>query len=430
MALAKNILIFEPDASGHHPGYLYHLIINFLQNDYSYKLIVLVSPDFFIKHPQILQKTISPRVQWMKFSQNEFTEWLKPKSVFKRSILEWDIFCLYAKKYNSILGFFMYIDYLQLAILTQPPPPCPISGILFRPTLVNYPANSFTERMNYWRKNITLKFFMKNKNLDSLFNLDCFATDYMKENWHTEKVQFLPDPVQVYPTTKTKSEVKERLGIDESKIVFLIFGYLDSRKGIADVMEAIGKISREKSKNGCLLIVGPWEENERKLFDIQLPKIKQITDFQIVVRDIFVKDEDIQQYFKVADYALALYHEHFGMSAIMVRAAAAQKPLISSNFGLMGKIVVENELGITVENDLKEIFEMLLENEEDNRKDAKAQIIEKTEEMDSFVEHDNLRDSKTKRIIGDKEKMKAFAELNKAENYAKVILEHFKKVAK
>lgn len=397
MALPKNILIFEPDASGHHSGYLYHLIINFLQNDYSYKLIILVSPNFFLKHPQILQKTLSPRVQWIKLTENEFLEWQKPKTVFKRSVLEWDLFCHYAKSYNSVLGFFMYIDYLQLAVLTQPVPPCPISGILFRPTLVNYPANSWKEKLNYWRKNITLKFFTKNKNLDSLFCLDPFATTYIQKNWNTEKVKFLPDPVQVYPTTKTKSEVKIGLGIDESKTVFLIFGYLDSRKGIADVMEAIGEISGEKSQKGCLLIVGPWEENERKLFDIQLPKVKQTTGFQIVVKDSFVKDEDIQQYFKVADYAFALYNKHFGMSAIMVRAAAAQKPLISSNFGLIGKIVVENELGITIDNDLKEKLEMLLNNEIS---------------------------------MGNKEKMKAFAELNQAENYAKVILEHFKRIMK
>jgi glycosyltransferase involved in cell wall biosynthesis len=257
--------------------------------------------------------------------------------------------------------------------------------------------SSYFSKLNYWRKNITLKYFVQNKNLDSLFNLDPFATNYIQKNWKTEKVIFLPDPVQVYPTTKTKLEVKLNLGIEESKTVFLLFGFLDSRKGISDMMEAIGNLSREKSKNGCLLIVGPWEENERKLFNIQLPEIQKLTDFQIVVKDSFVKDEEIQQYFKVADYALALYHKHFGMSAIMVRAAAAQKPLIASNFGLLGKIVEENELGITVENDLKEKLEMLLENEIS---------------------------------IGNKEKMKAFAELNQAENYAKVILEHFKEVAK
>lgn len=396
MASPKNILIFEPDASGHHSGYLYHLIINFLQNDYSYKLIVLVSPDFFVKHHQILQKTISPRVEWIKFSETEFMEWQTPKSVFKRSVFEWKLFCRYAKQYNAVLAFFMYIDYLQLAILTQSPPPCPISGILFRPTLVNYVATSWKEKLNYWRKNITLKYFVKNKIVDSIFNLDAYATQFIQQNWQTDKVKFLPDPVQVYANKRTPAEIKKTLGIEENRKVFLIFGFLDSRKGISEVMEAIGAISREKSQKGCLLIVGPWEENERKLFEIQMPKIKQNTDFQIIIKDTFIKDEDIQQYFKVTDFALALYHKHFGMSAIMVRAAAAQKPLITHNFGLMGRIVCENELGITINDDLKEKMEMLIKNENP---------------------------------IGNINKMKAFAELNQAENYAKVILDHFKTVS-
>lgn len=396
MTAPKNILIFEPDASGHHPGYLYHLIINFLQNDYSYKLNVLVSPDFFEKHPQILQNTISPRVHWIKFSDVEFLAWQKPKSVFKRSVFEWQLLCQYAEQYNSVLAFFMYIDYLQLAILTQSSPPCPISGILFRPTVVNYESTSWKEKLNYLRKNTILKLFVKNKNLDSLFNLDPYATQFMEKNWHTNHVKFLPDPVQVYPSNRTPSEVKKTLGIEANRKVFLIFGYLDSRKGITDVMEAISTISREKSQKGCLLIVGPWEENERRLFEIQLPKIQKNTNFQIVIKDTFIKDEEIQQYFKVADFALALYYKHFGMSAIMVRAAAAQKPLIAHNFGLMGKIISENELGIIVNNDLKEKVEMLLENET---------------------------------FIGNKDKMKAFADLNQAENYAKVILEHFKAIS-
>ena len=397
MTIPKNILIFEPDASGHHAGYLYHLIINFLQNDYSYKLIVLVSPDFFEKHPPILQKTISSRVQWIKMSETEFDEWQKPKRVFKRSISEWELFCRYAKEYNAILGFFMYIDYLQLAVLSKNSSPCPISGILFRPTLVNYLTVSLKEKLNYWRKNITLKYFIKNKNVNSLFSLDAYATQFIEKNWHTDKVKHLPDPVQVYPSLRTLIEVKETLGIEENRKVFLIFGFLDSRKGIAEVMEAIGTISREKSQKGCLLIVGPWEKNERKLFDSKLVEIKQVSDFQIITHNTFIKDEDIQQYFEVADYALALYNKHFGMSAIMVRAATAQKPLIAYDFGLMGKIISENELGITIKIDLKEKIEMLLEDE---------------------------------KFLGNKDKMKAFAALNQAENYAKVILEHFEKVSK
>ena len=389
--MTKNILIFEPDSSGHHPGYLYHLIINFLENNYRFNLVILVAPDFFEKHHQIIQKTLSPRVKWLKFSDVEFNNWqeIKSKSVTKRSFFEWNLLRKYIVETKSVYAFLMYIDYLQMALLTQKVLPCPVSGILFRPTLVNYPAHSLKERINTWRKNITLKYFVKSNALDSLFNLDSFATKYIQQNWQTNKVKFLPDPVQVYASTKSVEETKKVLGIEANRKVFLIFGFLDSRKGISEVMDAISHISKEKSSHGTLLIVGPWEKSERKKFDTSLEKIVQYSNFQVVVKDEFIQDEDIQIYFEVSDYILALYAKHIGMSAIMVRAAAAQKPFLTHNFGLMGKVVTENQLGMIVENDLSQKMKMLIS---------------------STIE------------IGNKEKMREFAELNSAENYAKVIL--------
>lgn len=392
MIPTKNILLFEPDSSGHHPGYLYHLLIHFLENEYLFNLVILVAPDFFEKHPQIIQKTLSPRVKWLKFSDAEFNKWqqLKSKSVTKRAFFEWELLRKYIIETKSIYAFLMYIDYLQIALLTQKALPCPVSGILFRPTLVNYPAHSLKEMLNSWRKNLTLKYFVNNKSLDSLFNLDPFAANYIQKKWETNKVKFLPDPVQVYPSSKNVDELKTELKIEPNRKVFLIFGFLDSRKGISEVMEAIKDISREKSSKGTLLIVGPWEESERKKFDSTIDNVLQNSDFQLIINDEFVQDEDIQAYFEVSDYILALYTKHIGMSAIMVRAAAAQKPFLTHNFGLMGKVVIENQLGMIVENDLSNKMEILLS--------------------------DNV-------AIGNKAKMKEFAELNSAENYAKVILD-------
>ncbi|MEA5457719.1 glycosyltransferase [Arcicella sp. LKC2W] len=391
--MTKNILIFEPDASGHHSGYLYHLIINFLSANYPYNLTVLVAPDFFEQHPQIIEETTSPKVKWIAFSDSEFSAWkiTKSQNVTKRAFFEWDLLRKYITETNASYAFSMYIDYLQIALLTQKALPCPVSGILFRPTLVNYPAHSLKERLNTFRKNLTLKLFVKSKKLDSLFNLDPFATDYIKQNWETNKVIFLPDPVQVYSSTKSVEEIKKELGIEENRKVFLIFGFLDSRKGISEVMEAVGKISKEKSQKGTLLIVGPWEESEKIKFDKKLKEIKGTSDFQIITKNTFIADHDIQPYFEVSDYILALYDKHIGMSAITVRAAAAQKPLLTYNFGLMGKIVTENELGLIVNNDLTEKLEMLL-----------------TQNIN----------------VGNKHKMKQYAELNRAENYAKVILDN------
>jgi glycosyltransferase involved in cell wall biosynthesis len=391
----KNILIFEPDESGHHSGYLFHLISNFLINDYSYKLIVVVNPDFLKKHPQVIGKTLSERVEWVSFSDSEFQEWKKPKSVFKRANEEWSMFCQYANTYKAVYGFFMYIDYLQLAILTQSPSPCPVSGILFRPTLVNYGSVLWREKVNFWRKNLLLRFFVKNKKIDSLFSLDPYATKYISEKWSIDKVEFLPDPFKKNPTITSVTDFKKSIGIEDNRKIFLLFGFLDSRKGISDIMDAIANISRELSMQGCLLVVGKWEGNEKELFDEKMKSISQNSNFQIITNNYFISEEEIQQYFEVSDYILALYQKHIGMSGIMVRSAAAEKPLLVNDFGLMGKIVLENELGIVVNGDLQEKFEMLL-----------------SEDVN----------------IGNPIKMKAFADLNRAENFAKVILDKFEKV--
>ena len=92
--MTKNILIFEPDASGHHSGYLYHLIINFLSANYPYNLTVLVAPDFFEQHPQIIQETTSPKVKWLAFADSEFSAWkiTKSQNVTKRAFLS-GIYC-------------------------------------------------------------------------------------------------------------------------------------------------------------------------------------------------------------------------------------------------------------------------------------------------------------------------------------------------
>ena len=397
MSFQKTVLIFEPDASGHHPGYLYHLLVHFLTEQYDFQLAVLVNPDFFEKHLTIIQKTTSANIKWISTSEQTFNNWQEAKSnVIKRAKLEWAICCEYAKELQAKSIFMMYFDHFQLACFTEPAPPCPISGIFFRPTLVNYPAYSIKEKINYWRKYLLLRAITHRKFLDTLFCLDPFAVEFIQNNWQTYKVKFLPDPVQIYPSTQPVNILKEELGIPPEKTVFLIFGHLDDRKGIAKVMDTLTQLSDKKAKNICLLVVGPWDINEKLVFEEKLAKLALKKMVQVVTHNDFVADENIQSFFEVADYVLALYQKHIGMSAIMVRAASAQKPLITYNYGLMGKITAEKQLGL---------------------------IIDETIEDDLLTKLETLL--ATKQIIGNRQQMKEFANLNQAKNYAKTILDSF-----
>ena len=90
---------------------------------------------------------------------------------------------------------------------------------------------------------------------------------------------------------------------------------------------------------------------------------------------------------------LALYQRHVGGSAVLVRAAAAGKPALASDYGLVGQLVRENGLGLALD-----------------ATDPAAVAAAVTRFLESPP-------------LGNPEQMRNFAELNRASEYARVIFE-------
>ena len=55
-------------------------------------------------------------------------------------------------------------------------------------------------------------------------------------------------------------------------------------------------------------------------------------------------------YHQLTDVVLAIHQKHIGMSGSLVLAAGYQKPVLSSNYGLMGEIVNQYNLGLTIDS--------------------------------------------------------------------------------
>ena len=85
---------------------------------------------------------------------------------------------------------------------------------------------------------------------------------------------------------------------------------------------------------------------------VRAQQISQSLPLQIISNIQYLPEKDIQSYFQISDAILAPYQRHVGMSGILVRAAAAQKPVLSSDFGLMGEITRLYELGLTVDSSI------------------------------------------------------------------------------
>lgn len=348
------VLIFDLEVAGHHPGYLRHLLRYW--PDGNTQLIFVVSPELVTRHEDVVGTTTKARVTWQPITQEELRWYTESKrSLVRRTWVEWRLYCRYARKVQADQGLIMYIDRFQLPLALQLFLPCKTSGIFFRPKLhyVKFANHRSTrrERIHALREQWLWWHALRHPNLKTLFCLDPFAVEPLSRLSRNANILALPDPIEWYGCSTTASTpLRQDLGIEAERKILLLFGMIDRRKGIYQALEAVQQLSAAQQAQLALLLVGPLAEADKANVLAQIDAITQHSAVQIVVRDDFIRDTQIQSYFDLADLVLALYQRHVGMSAILVRAAAAGKPVLASEYGLMGELVQRHRLGMTVDS--------------------------------------------------------------------------------
>ncbi|MDZ8187292.1 MAG: glycosyltransferase [Nostoc sp. ChiSLP02] len=358
-------MIFDLDIRGHHPGYIQHLIKYWSEQELPGQLDIVVSPKFVQKHSGIVDiaaDSSQGNIKFVPITLAEEANLIDSQELdmsftgrIKRGFQEWKLIHKYATSLNSDRCLLMYIDTILLRLSLGVRFPCSFSGIYFRPV---FHYNSFT---NYtpskqeliWelRDKFCLSRLLKNSRLQTLFCLDPFAVEHINVLQGKTTARYLPDPVQLYPASENRLEtLKNSLGINPNRKIFLLFGVLTKRKGIDNLLEAVASLPPELCQQLCLLLIGPSESGEQEKLQARVAQISQFLPIQIICRHDFITDEEIQPYFQISDVILAPYQRHIGMSAILVRAAAAQKPVLCSDFGLMGEIARCYGLGLVVDS--------------------------------------------------------------------------------
>jgi glycosyltransferase involved in cell wall biosynthesis len=378
----NHLMLFDLEVGGHHAGYIRHLLHYWPSKRDSVpagfafhelmRISVVVSPEFMRKHLDVVNNiTTAANVEWVAISEAELS-WYRASfgSLVKRAYVEWRLFCRYAKRLGANQALIMYLDRFQLPLALQLPVPCDLSGIYFRPTFhyqtfLGYNP-SLKDRFRAWRQSLLWRLACRHPRLKVLFSLDPLAVEPLQRLGKIScplgaNVVHLPDPVEGYPKetdSRTTNELRDELGIEVGRRVFLLFGMLDARKGIYQLLDALRLLPAQTAAQLSLLLVGPLvkadEANDALPSEHPIkPKIDSISrsePVQIILHNQFITDEQIQPYFDIADVILAPYQRHVGMSAILVRAAAAGKPLLASTYGLMGELVRQRSLGITVDS--------------------------------------------------------------------------------
>ena len=346
---ANHLMLFDLEVGGHHASHIRHLFhyasrssVRWLgKRDSAFhdapavvgvmRITLVVSPEFLKKHSDVvnLVLTTGANVEWVAISEAELTAYHASfGSLVRQAWVEWRLFCRYAKRLGANQALIMYLDRFQLPLALQLPAPCDLSGIYFRPTFHydHFPSYqpSRGDRVRAWRQSLLWRLACRHPRLKVLFSLDPLAVEPLQRFGKT-KIVHLPDPVERYQQetgSPTINKLRDELAIDSFRRIFLLFGALDERKGIYQLLDAIRHLPASELAALCVLLIGQVRVANEAQLQSQIASISNSLPVQLILHNQFVAEEEVPLYFEIADVVLAPYQRHVGMSGILMWAAA------------------------------------------------------------------------------------------------------------
>jgi glycosyltransferase involved in cell wall biosynthesis len=355
-------MIYDLEVTGHHAYYIRHLLRYWNRNKLPGQLYILVSPSFMEQHSDVVamaETADSNCAQFTPISHEEFVQLKSQRFGIKRMLDEWRILNQYAVKLGISHCLIMYFDPFQLPLAFGLKASCSLSGIYFKPAFhyksLGFDQPSLRETVRWQIKEWLFRKALQQPSLRSVFCLDPFAVTYLKRRI-ISRVDIVPlaDPIPLAEigSALQVANLREALAVEADRRIFLLFGSLSllERKGVFQLLEAATLLPLEVAKQICLLIVGRLEGEKRDLVEARVTAVRSAHPVQIILVNEFVQEEEIQTYFHLSDVVVAPYQRHIGMSGVLIRSAAAQKPILAPDFGLLGKVVHQYKLGLPVDS--------------------------------------------------------------------------------
>ena len=158
-----------------------------------------------------------------------------------------------------------------------------------------------------------------------------------------DRERFKPDP-------NKRVEIREKLNIKNSDVVFLFVGRLKKDKGVLDIAAAFG-LAFSQINNVHLLFVGPDEEDLRDYIKATIQHPGKVQ---------FIPFTDTPEHYMAAADVLCLPSYREGFGSVIIEAAACGLPAIGSRIYGITDAIDEGKTGMTFEvGNVKELSELL-----------------------------------------------------------------------
>jgi glycosyltransferase involved in cell wall biosynthesis len=332
MIFRKHILLIEAQNQGHHPAFISVLGDMMLSQGY---LFTLAMP----KNENSLNNLLSVgchwlnKVEWVDWTAGEGWPMLDAASRLLRELKADEVFFACFDEVASAL--------LRRAAMGFRPPKNlrgRISGLYIRPRPIDRSCringiNSLVKRWG-WRM------LDRGDWLRNILVLDEKVAERPRKLLGHTKVRFLPEPNYLCDySTISRPKARSELGIPEGAIVFLHYGLGTRRKGLHQIISVWKALPADGL--AFLLVAGRVDDE----FVEDLEALERSGKARLLLR--YVNHEDEAAIFAAADIVLVAYVNHYGSSNLLSRAAAAGRPVLASDQGLVGFRVTDNKLGRT-----------------------------------------------------------------------------------
>ena len=182
--------------------------------------------------------------------------------------------------------------------------------------------------------------------IDRAHFVDVLGLEWLIERNHplaTRSVA-LGDPVDPAPSID-KHTARAAFGLKNARRLLVSTGVQDRRKGVNLLGEAWAHTRRQGAlqPGDKLLLAGRVGEGIAPVIEQARADTDLAPDLHVIGR--YISNEELDNAFAAADVVVTAHPSHVGLSNVTLRAFSARRPVISSDYGWLGRIVPGFGLG-------------------------------------------------------------------------------------
>jgi glycosyltransferase involved in cell wall biosynthesis len=225
-----------------------------------------------------------------------------------------------------------------MAVMGLPFDDAQVTAITMRPIFhhrhegVDTPANPLIQSL----KQKLFECFLNKLTLKKVLTIDPTLENFaankisIKATW--SKVKYFPDPVKP-PSIGEKYESRAALNIPRNVRMVLLYGALDTRKGVEPLLRALATFPT--TENLLLVLAGVLSQSIRLLLEQEYFSLIEKGIVKVV--DKYISEEEECHLLLACDAVWLGYVGHFSMSGVLVKAAQYGRQVIATKRGLLGR---------------------------------------------------------------------------------------------